>query len=404
MISAGQNTRASGSKAQGAVKKILLWMLGVGGTVLAGVSLWPRLEAKLFRNEVKVGQVMVVSASSQSSSLTATGYVKALKLSKVAPTLVGRVSEVLVEEGASVHAGDVLYRLDVRDVESSIRAARARMAAQEASVKTQEANAQEVERQLERQRGLLAGGATSRAVVEDLETRQASLRALVSAAGAQVKAERAQIASLEVGRSQLEIRSPIDGVVLNKPPALGDILGPSLGVGSEPLQIADFQSLVVEVDVAENKIAQVKKGKPCEIVLESFPGVKFSGVVLDIGKLVNRAKATIVVKVAFTGQEHINTGALPEMSARVSFFDAPLDEAARNKPDQLMVPASARHHGNRVWVVKDGIIQDTPITLLESCDADMCPIDPSGELKEGDKVVLTPSSNLSQGVKVKEAE
>ena len=51
------------------------------------------------------------SASDENGALTASGFIEATQVN-IAPELAGKVTEVLVEEGQAVHAGDPLLRLD----------------------------------------------------------------------------------------------------------------------------------------------------------------------------------------------------------------------------------------------------------------------------------------------------
>src|SRR5690606_33554026 len=102
--------------------------------------------------------------------------------------------------------------------------------------------------------------------------------------------------------------------------------------------------------------------------LDAFPGKRYRGVTREIVPRVDRAKATVTVKVAFTDRAD---GVLPEMSARVSFLTEELDAEAIEAPPKLVVPRAAvveRAGARVVFVVEDGRVRMTPITLAAAAD------------------------------------
>src|SRR5262249_40516420 len=130
------------------------------------------------------------------------------------------------------------------------------------------------------------------------------------------------------------IVAPIEGTVITKPPEVGELVGPQAPL----LEIADFRTLMVETDVPEARVGQIKIGSPCEIVLDADPSKRRPGAAAEIGKRVNRAKATLVVKVRFTDK---TDGALPDMAARVSFLSEALSAEAMKEPPKRVIPAAA---------------------------------------------------------------
>src|SRR5262249_48095387 len=146
--------------------------------------------------------------------------------------------------------------------------------------------------------------------VEDLERKLVSLDAQIKAAEADVLAAGAEVDSLATGMRNLVVASPIDGVVMTKPAAVGDITSP----GTPLVELADFGTLLVEVDVPEGRLALAKVGGPCDVALDALPDQRFRGSVVETSPRLNRAKATGTVKVKI---ESPPPELRPEMSARV---------------------------------------------------------------------------------------
>src|SRR5690606_10913834 len=133
-----------------------------------------------------------------------------------------------------------------------------------------------------------------------------ALREQVNAANAEVKAAQALVAALRVNLDSYVVKAPISGTVVNKPPEVGEFVGPQpagVAVDMGGVEIADFSSLMVETDVPEQRLSLVKIGGPAEIVLDAYPDRRYRGKAVEITPKVNRANATVTVKVAFVDEK-----------------------------------------------------------------------------------------------------
>ena len=377
------------------LSRVLVWLAVLGG--LIGVCVWalPRISAQFFKTEVQTSTITEVSPSLAVTTLTATGYVIAERRSKVGAEVTGRIARLHVREGSQVKQGDLLLEFDAADQKSNLMIAQARVTSAEAKVASTRARLTELRVQLERQRGLLALNAAARSVVEDLETRIATAEAEVQAAHADTRASAAQVQQARVTLDRMKVLAPIDGTVLDKPLDLGETVEPAKAL----MEIADLGSLVIEIDVPESRLSLIKPGGPTEISLDAFAGRRFRGRVREIGRRVNRAKATVPVKVELA---EASDGVLPDMSARVSFLAQEVDEARKNEPSKLIVSKSAvvtRSGKSAVFVVKEGAVRLEPVELgPESGDGYELRRGPPG----GTKVVLQPADTLESGQRIKE--
>jgi HlyD family secretion protein len=365
------------------------------GLVMGALALWPRVEAEIFKTEVRLTTIDEVSPTAAATSLSATGYVVADRSSRVGPKASGRVAKVLVREGELVTEGQILVELDPTDQRSAVAASSSRVLAAQARAAAARANMAEVRVQAQRQRVLVEREVGPRSVLEDLEARTESLQAQVVAADAEVRAARAEMEVLRVGLGQLTVVAPLSGTILDKPVEVGEIVGQQ----STLMTIADLATLQVEIDVPETRLGLVKIGGPCEIVLDAFPGRRYRGIAHEIGRQVDRAKATVAVKVRFT--EPLE-GVLPDMSARVSFLTTELREEALRAPAKVIVPVSAvttRRGVQVVYVVEDGKVRAEPLRLGGR-------VDDGWELLEGPpagtRIVDRPPQTLADGQSIKE--
>lgn len=375
-------------------------VLGILG---AGYALGkPYLEAKVFKTEVALTEIALVSPAQASIELTSTGYVIAQSDAKVGAKIGGKVSQVFVKQGSTVKAGDVLFEIDPLDHNANIASAVSQSSAARARVEAARANLKEIEIQAARARSLAEKGVAPASNAEDLDARAAALREQVNAAGAEVKAANALVAALRVNLDSYTVKAPIGGKIVNRPPEVGEYVGPQpagVAVDMGGVEIADFTSLMVETDVPEQRLSLVKLGGPAEIVLDAYPARRYRGKAIEVTPKVNRAKATVTVKVEFVDEKD---GVLPEMSARVSFLSSELDKAAMQAPPKTVVPSSALAtvNGARVvYVVDDGKVRIVPVTLGPAFGSGF-------ELVKGPaagtRVVKEPRPELADGQSIKE--
>ena len=194
----------------------------------------------------------------------------------------------------------------------------------------------------------------------------------------------------------LTIKAPIAGTIIAKPPEPGEPAGPTV----PSIEIADFSTLQVEADVPEARLHMIKIGGPAEVGLDAFPGRRYRGQVSAVGRKVNRQKASVTVKVKFVDTTE---GALPDMSARVSFLSKELDVVALKEPAKVVLPEGAiteRGGAKVVFVVDaDGMVRMTPVTLGPRTEGGF-------ELTRGPtpgtRLVKNPPSTLEDGRSVRE--
>ncbi|MFT3927515.1 MAG: efflux RND transporter periplasmic adaptor subunit [Myxococcales bacterium] len=387
--------RSPPSESNGGWLKWLLILGALAGLGAGGIWAYPMVEAEIFKTEVRTGVVMDVSPTLSVTSLTATGYVVAEHRSKVGSNIPGRIAKLNVKEGSLVKAGDILAELDASDLRSSMQAAQARVFSAEARVARARATLQELDVQLKRQRGLVAQGASARSALEDLEAKVATQQAEIASAQAEVKAAQAEQSLSRVRVDRMTIIAPLSGTVVTKPLDAGE----TVDMMTPILELVDMTSLIVEIDVPEARLALVKVGGPAEISLDAFPGQRFPGKVREIGRRINRSKATVPVKVEFA---EANSDALPDMSARVSFLTQELDQQALAGPSKRVIPPKsiAQRGGQSVVFVADaGKVRSVPVKLGETTNDGVELIDGPDV---GARVVLDPPSTLADGHKVKE--
>jgi HlyD family secretion protein len=391
--------RAAPSSSGGA-KRALVVLVLLGAVGAAAWAVYPRVRGEVFKTEAATTEVALISPVQAQVQVTATGYIVPQVTSKVGPHDTGRLARVFVKEGDSIKAGQVLAEMETLDQRSAIAASASRVAVSEARVETARATLAETKQKVAREKALVERGAEGKSVLEDLVASQTSLEQQVKAAEAEVASAQADRTTLGVNLRERTVIAPIDGTVVTKPMKPGEVTSP--GDVTPIAELVDFSSLLAEVDVPENRLSAVKRGGPADIVLDAYPDRHFRGEVVEFGKRVDRAKATLVVKVKFDQSESMD-GVLPEMSARVSFLSAALSDAAlKAAPKKVVAAGAVVDRGGRkvVFVVGDGdAVKAEPVTVgaAEGSSVELIS-GPAG----GTRVVSAPPAELADGMKIKE--
>jgi RND family efflux transporter MFP subunit len=398
-----RETKPRGRLARVAVVVVVLTGLAVAAAAVG----YSKVRSALRTTEVTLGEITLVSPAQAQVQLTATGYVVALVYAKVASKVPGRIAEIFVEEGDTIEKGAKVARLEDVDFKTALATSRAHAAAARARIAVARASLAEIRVQIDRETPLVEKGVTAKATLDDLKTRSDSAVAAVRAAEAEAAASDAETRALEVQLGSYEIITPISGTVVDKLVKVGEGVSPGFGTPGV-IEVIDMTSLVVEVDVPEARLSQVRLHRPCEIVLDSNPTKRFRGAVKEIGQRVNRSKASVPVKVEFVdravtkGKADEDAKVLPDMAARVSFLAEELDAKSLDVPPKLVVPVNAiTQRGGRdvVFIADDGEVRMTAVTLGAPF-ADGREL--ATKIPAGTKVVLDPPRDLTDGQEVKE--
>ena len=373
---------------------VILVVLAAGGAAAYWLKPHPAV--------VSTTPIVVTYPSQQYVVLNATGYVVAQRKAAISSKATGRLEWLGVAEGSRVKAGDVIARIDNRDVVAQAQAAEAAVRAARANVTQAQVERDNAQVEYRRSQELVGKGFISQSALDTAKARVDRARAAVASAQAGLNSALANARNAQVAVDYTEIRAPFDGVILSKSANVGDLVTPFSNATDSKgavVSMADMSTLEVEADVSESSLAKVHVGQPAEIVLDALPDVRFRGHISRIVPTVDRAKATVMTKVRF---DAIDPRVLPEMSAKVSFLSQEVT-AEQQKP--LVAVASdaivQRDGRSVVYVVRDGRAVEAPVTPGAKI-GDTTAV--AGDVKPGEKAVAHPSPALRRGAPVEAAK
>jgi cobalt-zinc-cadmium efflux system membrane fusion protein len=261
------------------------------------------------------------------SELTATATVNP-DISRNVPVIsiaTGRVVEIKARLGDTVEKGQVLLRVQSADISSAFSDYQ-KFVADEKLARTQ----------FERAQLLYDKGAIS---LNDFQVAQdAEAKAQVDMKTSADKLRVLGNSNLDQPSAVLDIRAPISGVITDQQVTLAAGV-PGLS-SPNPFTISDLSYVWILCDVYENDLSLVRMGDKADIRLSAYPDQEFSGIINNIGPILDPNIRTAKVRI-----EVRNPGLMrPGMFAAVTFH-------GQKKETHAAVPATAiLHLHDRDWV------------------------------------------------------
>ena len=331
-------------------------------------------------------QVAPVTAGSIRKLVQADAVLFPIDQSPIVPKITAPVAKFNVNRGDHVHAGQVVAVLENRDLVAAVAAAKAQTeqaaanlrATSGANVPLQVVKAQTdvnaareqldaAQKVLESRRKLLEQGALARKQVDDQQVLVAQaqaqyqsaveqLRTLqnvgkeeqIRGAQAQVDAAKAQASAAEAQVAYSEVRSPIAGVVAERPLYQGEVAQP----GAPLMTIMNISSVVARANVPQNQAMQVRVGQSAVIKLTG-ESTEMPAKVTVVSPATDPSSTTVQVWV-----QAVNPGERlkPGISVRVTIVTGVLK-------DVTLVPAPALLPGEEGGTVVAVVGADSVIHL-----------------------------------------
>ena len=374
----------------------------VGG---AGVGAW-KWATRQRPIEVQVAVVTERAAGTQAAVLNASGYVTARRRATVSSKITGKVVEVNVEEGMAVREGQVLARLDDSTAKAALALAVAQAESARKAVNENEVHLAQARLTLNRSTELHKSGAVSQSDVDLANSDVDGTQARINALREQVNVAERQV---EVQRTDLDntiIRAPFSGIAISKDAQPGEMVSPiSAGGGftrTGICTVVDMRSLEIEVDVNESYINRVHPGQHVSAVLDAYPDWQIPSHVITIVPTADRQKATVLVRIGF---EQLDPRLLPDMGVKVTFLreeDEAAAPAGAAQPTTLVPKAAVINGqsgpGNSFVFVVAGEAVERRAVKIGGADGDRAEV--TAGLRPGERVVVSPPSDLIDGAKV----
>jgi HlyD family secretion protein len=279
--------------------------------------------------------------------VSTSGTVRALGTVEIGSQLSGNIGEVNADFSSEVKKGEIIARIEpstfesrVREEEAGLVIAKANVSLQEATVARAEANLRKAEIDLRRADELVRKGVGAQAPLDAAKAAHEGAIAELAIAKAQVENAKATVeqrqAGLDNARIDLErtfIRSPINGVVIERTVEPGQTVAASMTAPKLFTIAQDLSQVQIDAQVDEADIGQVASDNQVSFTVDAYPDVTFKGKVEQI-RLAPVALNNVVTYTVVIAADNPFGRLLPGMTANVEIVTG-------EHKDVIVVPSEA---------------------------------------------------------------
>lgn len=317
--------------------------------------------------------VAPVRAVDVEDRIESTGQLLAKEHAEIAAEVGGRITQLRVEEGASVRAGDVVMEIDPERRRLVLEDARARVAEALVSLREQE-------RQTARLRELQRRAVASQAKLEEAQT-------ALSLARSRADGARANLGMAERALRDASVSAPFDGLVARRLVSRGEYVTE----GKPLFELVALSPIEVEFHLAEVDSGRVAVGRPVDVRVAPFPDESFGALVTVVSPTLDPKTRTLRVKAQL---ENADGRLRPGLFARI-------DLGVAKRSGVIFVPEEAvlqRADGSVVFVVSAQSRAER--RLVETGAHRDGTVEVARGLAAGDRVVVRGHAELVDGMAV----
>lgn len=322
-----------------------------------------------------------------------------------------RIIALPFDENDAVKAGDVLVRLDARDLAANLDSAKAQLKSEEARLEGAKANFANATAELGRRRELFSSKDVSQAELDSAETDYLRLQSALRQAEFSIEIAKANISRAEKDLDNAVIRAPFDGVVVKRNAEVGElvVVGTLNNAGSVIMEVADLSVMLIRAKIDEANVAPVREGQTARVSLNAFNNENFTATVerVMLQRQIDRDgtayfEAELNLQVPKDRQLRWGLNANCEIEVETvrgvlkvpsqAVLDRPVDELPKELRDSNQHVDKAKKFARVVYRVVDGKAVTTPVSIGPS---DLTHTIILGGLEEGAEIVTGPFKNLT---------
>lgn len=294
------------------------------------------LAMTVFKNGKEDGEAYkkeTIKKGTVEALVVTTGTLNPVTIVDVGSQVSGKIQNLYVDFNSLVTKGQILVELDPELFETRVQQNKANLNSTVASLEKSKVTLENTEKRYARTKGLFAKELVSIEEMDSAEVSFFNAQADLKSAEARLEQAQSQLDTSKVDLTYTIIRSPIDGVVINRNINVGQTVAASL---QAPVlfQIAnDLAKMQVECSVDEADIGSVKEGQKVRFGVDAFPEDEFEGIVSQV-RYSPVIQQNVVTYTTIVLVENPELKLMPGMTATISVITG----EARNV---LLIPNSA---------------------------------------------------------------
>lgn len=228
---------------------------------------------------------MRVASTMKPATMPLSGTVEGMTSALISSRFSGQVTQVLVEDGQAISAGQALFVLDSVELNNALRVA-------QNSVKQMAAKYANDCDDYKRCEALYETGAYSRQQLDSARTKMLASQADYDSALANLSNAEKQVA-------EATVVSPLNGVIANKNLTKGQ----NVGAGNSVMTVEQIDAVHVVIQVEQRDMAYLKMGDKVNVTVDSYPQKVFDGAVDVISPVAGKESRMFRVKIRVDNSE-----------------------------------------------------------------------------------------------------
>lgn len=267
------------------------------------------------------------------TAISATGALSATTTVDVGTQVSGTLQSVDVDYNDVVKKDQIIAHIEPSTFQARVNQASATLASARASVDVAQATSRNAEADYRRKSDLALRQLVSRTDADQARAARDQARAQIVSAKAQVQQQTAALESARLDLEKTVIRSPVDGVVLQRAVEPGQTVAASLQTPVLFKIAGDLRQMEIVLTIDESDIGQVRVGQPVRFTVDAFPDRNFPGRVSQV-RLAATNTANVITYPVVVQLENSDLTLLPGMTANAEI-------EINRRSDVLSVPNAA---------------------------------------------------------------
>ncbi|MSU32400.1 MAG: efflux RND transporter periplasmic adaptor subunit [Pedosphaera sp.] len=333
--------------------KLLTTFLLLGGILSGGLYYWKQKSTEALSTvAVRKADTAIIETRNIRFAVNAAGDIGPAEQVSVRPEVNGKIEELPVDVGDSVKLGQMLFKLDDRELQTQRQQ-------EEKSVERSRLQLTQAERDFKRSEELFQNKLIAQELFEDVKTK-------LDLAKNELALRQKSFDLISDRLLKTVVAAPFDATVLTRPISVGQAVSGSGGFnsGTEILTIANLNDLIISAHVNQADVTRLQIGQQVDVMIEAIQGFKITGKVERVAPqstLKNNIRgfgARIILK-------DVDKKVRPGMTANISIPVASVDNVVAAPLAGIFTETNqeTRQIERYVWLKKDGIWERQPIRI-----------------------------------------
>jgi RND family efflux transporter MFP subunit len=335
-------------------------------------------------------EMAAVKRADMSTEVTVVGNLIGRATVEAGPKVAGRLETVTVRMGDRVSRGQVIARVEDREIQEQVKQAKASYDVAAATIRQREADLRLAQTNLDRSRNLYERELIPKQTFDDTDSRHQAAVAQLDLARAQFAQTQARLDELKINLSNTIITSPVSGFVAKRVLDPGGWVTPNTAF----ISVVDIGVVRIVANIVEKDVRRITQDLPASVEVDAYPGEKFTGRVAHISPVLDPATRTGQIEI-----DIVNTDfrLKPGMYAKVAF-------TVDKKENALVIPTAALVDlgGNR-GVFMANATEQGQVASFKKIDVGIVNqtlAEVTSGLSEGESIVTTGAGALREGDRI----